>query len=193
MAVVGHGHGFGEALGLVVDPADPHRVHVAEVALRLRALLGITVALRGAGQQKARALRLRQPQGLVGTERADLEDLDGKSLEIGGACRRCEMEDRVEVSGHVEVVGDVVVLEGEPRVTEQRLDVLHSPGEKVVERDDLATLRQQAPAEMRSDEPRAARDQHALEFLPLGHRRFLPRAPANPLQRESGERIQVGS
>ena len=47
VAVVGHRHRFGEALGLVVDAARADRVHVAPVGLLLRMLERIAVHLGG--------------------------------------------------------------------------------------------------------------------------------------------------
>ena len=63
-AVVGHGHGLREALGLVVDAARAHRVHVAPVVLALRVDEGIAVDLGGGGEQEARLLGLGQAQAL---------------------------------------------------------------------------------------------------------------------------------
>ena len=60
IAVIGHRHGLGEALGLVVDPARADRVDVAPVGLLLRVLQGVAVDLRGGGDDEARALGLRQ-------------------------------------------------------------------------------------------------------------------------------------
>ena len=51
MAVIRHGHGLGETLGLVVDAPDANRVHVSPVALGLGTHLRVAVALRRAGQQ----------------------------------------------------------------------------------------------------------------------------------------------
>ena len=64
-AVVGHGHGFGEALGLVVHAARAHRVDVAPVVLPLRVDQRIAVDLGGGGEQEARAFfALARPSAL---------------------------------------------------------------------------------------------------------------------------------
>src|SRR4029450_7288755 len=47
VAVVGHGDGLGEALGLVVDAARPDRVDVAPVVLALRWPERVPVSLGG--------------------------------------------------------------------------------------------------------------------------------------------------
>ncbi len=169
VAVVRHGHRFGEALGFVVDPTDADGVDVAPVGLGLGIDLGVAVALRGARQQEARALLLGQTQSLVGSERADLENLDGKPLEVRRARGRSEVEDRVEGSGDVEVVGDVVVLEGEVPMAQQGLDILHAPGQKVVEGNDFATVLEELLTKVRTEKARPAGDQDSLQISLRGH------------------------
>ncbi len=78
VAVVGHGDGLGKALGLVVHAPRPHRVDVAPVVLALRVDEGVAVGLRGRGEQEAGALGFREPERLVGAERAHLEGLNGQ-------------------------------------------------------------------------------------------------------------------
>ena len=62
VAVVGHGHRLGEALGFVVDAADADGIDVAPVVFALRMLLRVAVDLAGAGQQEAGFLALGQAQ-----------------------------------------------------------------------------------------------------------------------------------
>ena len=45
IAVIGHGDGFGEALGFVVDRARPDGIHVAPVSFFLRMFERIAIAL----------------------------------------------------------------------------------------------------------------------------------------------------
>src|SRR5262249_36528016 len=45
IAVIGHSHGFGKALGLVINRAGTDRIHIAPVGLLLRMLNGVAVAL----------------------------------------------------------------------------------------------------------------------------------------------------
>ena len=61
------------------------------------------------------------------------------------------------------MVGDVVVLEREPLVTQQVRNVVHAPGQQVVEAQHLASLGQEPLAEMRAEETGAPCDQYALE------------------------------
>src|SRR5207248_3270794 len=62
LAVVGHGAGFAEALGLVVHAAQADRVDVAPIILALRVDGGVAVTFAGAGHQKTRALVARRFQ-----------------------------------------------------------------------------------------------------------------------------------
>jgi len=52
IAVVSHGNGFGEALGLIVNAAGPDRVDVAPIALGLGMDQGVAVALGGGGEEE---------------------------------------------------------------------------------------------------------------------------------------------
>jgi hypothetical protein len=76
------------------------------------------------------------------------------------------VEDRVQRSGDVDVVGDVVLDEVEPFVAGQVSDVLHAAGAQVVYGDDFVSFRQQAVAEMGANESGPARDQNAHPYLP---------------------------
>ena len=75
--VVGHRHGLRVALGLVVDAARADGVDVAPVLLGLRMDQWVAVDLGRGREQEPGALRLREPQRVEGTERADLERVDG--------------------------------------------------------------------------------------------------------------------
>ena len=72
IAVIGHGDGFGEALGFVVDRARADGIHVAPVGFFLRMLERIAVALGGGRDQILRAVFVGDVEGVKGSERADL-------------------------------------------------------------------------------------------------------------------------
>ena len=76
LAVIGHRHRLGEALGLVVAAARADGVDVAPVFLRLRMHERVAVNFRGRGNQEARALFHGQAERFVCAKRADLERLD---------------------------------------------------------------------------------------------------------------------
>ncbi len=86
-AVIGHRESFGKPFGLVVDAANPDRIHVTPVRLGLRMHLRVAVDLGRRGEEELGAVRRGQPERLVRTERTDLEDLDRKALEVGGRRR----------------------------------------------------------------------------------------------------------
>src|SRR5581483_11766875 len=93
---VGHRERLGEALRLVVDAAWPDRVDVAPVVLALGVHERIPVDLRGGREEKARALLLREPERLVGAERAHLERRDRQLEVVDRARGRGEVQDGVE-------------------------------------------------------------------------------------------------
>ena len=71
------------------------------------------------------------------------------------------MQDEVERTIYVDVIGDVVLDKLESRVAEQMGDVLGPAREEVVHADDFAAFFQQQVAQMRPQETCAAGDQHA--------------------------------
>ena len=88
-----------------------------------------------------------------------------------------EVQDRVERAVDVDVVGDVVVQEGEAVVAEQVGQVLGAAGEQVVEGQHLAALGDQAMAQVRADEAGASRHQNASQSSLGRHRASFQAAP----------------
>ena len=158
VAVVGHRHRLGVALGLVVHAARADRVDVAPVRLRLRVDQRVAVHLRRRGEEEAGPLGVGQPEAVVGAEAADLEDLDRDALEVDRRRRAGEVHHRVDVSGHPHVRADVVLVEREPTPPEQLLDVGDRPGDQVVDRHDVVAPIEQRPTQVRSEKSRSARD-----------------------------------
>ena len=140
LAVVGHGHGFGEALGLVVDAARADRVDVAPVALGLRVDQRVAVDLGGGGQEEPRALELGQAERVVRAERADLERLDREAQVVDGAGRAGQMEDEVDAPRHVDELGAVDVA-GTRRPSSRRCSMFCERARvEVVDADDAVAL-----------------------------------------------------
>ena len=57
-------------------------------------------------------------------QRANFEDFDAQLLEVGRASRAGEVQDEVERTIYVDVVGGIVLNKLEPRMAEQVSDVL---------------------------------------------------------------------
>ena len=157
LAVVGHRHRLGVALGLVVDAARADRVDVAPVVLGLRVDLGVAVDLAGRGDQEAGALELGDAEHVVGAVRADLERVQRQPQVVDRAGRRGEVVDEVDVLGDVDVLDDVDVAEVEGRVADV-LDVLQRAGLEVVDADHPVPLAEQVLAEVGAEEAGAAGD-----------------------------------
>ena len=126
VAVVGHRHRFGEALGLVVDAARADRVDVAPVGFLLRVLERIAVDLGGRGDDEPRVLRLGQAERLVRAERADLQRRDRQLEVVDRAGRAGPVQHAVDRAVDVDVVRDVVLDEHEV-AARQVGDVVESP------------------------------------------------------------------
>ena len=178
-AVVGHGDGLGEPLGLVVDPTGSDRVHVAPVVLGLGMDLGVPVDLAGGGEEEPGVLGLGQPQAVVGAQAADLEGLDGQLQVVAGRGRAGKVEDGVD--GALDRQGSAHIVADEAEVTpaHQVLDVGGRPGDAVVDADHLVAALQQPIAQVGAEEAGPARDHDpAPSGRPLtrsiGHGRPIP-------------------
>ncbi len=157
LAVVGHGHRLGVALGLVVDAARADRVDVAPVVLGLGVDLRVAVDLAGRGEQEAGALELGDAEHVMGAVRADLERVQRQPQVVDRAGRRGEVVDEVDVLGDLDLAGDVDVAELEGRVADV-LDVLQRAGLEVVDADHPVPLAEQVLAEVGAEEAGAAGD-----------------------------------
>ena len=95
-AVVGHRHGLGEALGLVVDAAGADRVDVAPVGLGLRVDERVAVDLGGGREEEARLLRHGQARARCAcrASRPSASGSGARGSRSGG--RRGEVEHGVE-------------------------------------------------------------------------------------------------
>ena len=165
-AVVGHRHGLGEALGLVVDAARPDRVDVAPVVLALRVHERIAVDLRGRGEQEAGALGLGQAERVVGAERADLQRLD-RQLEVVDAARPGWRSAAPSRRGRRAWMYSVTLrwTKVKPRVGREAAMLSGGAGDEVVHADDLAAPGQERLAQVGADEAGAAGDQDAHQAL----------------------------
>ena len=119
IAVIGHGHGFGKPLCLIIDAPGSHGIHVPPVVFGLRMDEGVAIALRRRGQQEPGLLGQCQPQGLVRAQRAHLESLDGHSQVIDRARRRGKVKNVVELSVDMEIVRHIVLDEAEALLPQQ--------------------------------------------------------------------------
>ena len=162
MAVVGHGHRLGEALGLVVDAAGADRVDVAPVGLGLRVHLRVAVDLAGRGQEEAGALGLGQAEGVVGAEAADLQGLDRHLEVVDGRRRAGEVHARRRPAPgtHTKRLTSCST-NVKPWLAEEVLDVGGRAGDEVVDADDLVAPGEQGVGEVRAEEAGPAGDDDA--------------------------------
>ena len=148
VAVIRHGDGFRESLGLVVDPARADWVHVSPVAFRLRAHFRIAVALRGGGLKKFGFLGHRQPQRVVGSERSHLQRLNGELQVVRRAGRRSKMQHRIHGPGDLDVFRNVLLGETKSGIRKQVRNIRISAGDEVVHAKDVPALFDEVIAKM---------------------------------------------
>ena len=120
--------------------------------------LGVAVHLGGRGEQEAGLLLLGQAEGVEGADGADLEGLDRQREVVDRARRAREVQDQVDVTDHVDVVGDVDPDEAEAVVPDEVGEVVDRPRGEVVEGDDLVTTGDQSLAQVGPEEPGPAGD-----------------------------------
>ena len=157
VAVIGHGHRLGEALGFVVDAARADRVDVAPVGLFLRMLQRVAVDLRRRRDDEARVLRLGEAERLVRAQRADLQRRDRQLEVVDRAGRARPVQHQVDRAVDVDVVRDVVLHEHEVAPGEVR-DVVDAAGQQVVDADDGPAAVEERLGKVGADEACGAGD-----------------------------------
>ena len=95
IAVIGHRHRLGEALGLVVDAARADRVHVAPVGLLLRMLERVAVDFGGRREDERRPFGLGEAERLVRAERPDLQRRNRQLEVVDRAGRARPVQDEI--------------------------------------------------------------------------------------------------
>ena len=156
VGVVRHRHGFGEALGFVVDAAWTDGVHMPPVTFRLRVNLRVPVDLGGRGEQEASPFSLCQSECVVGPQAADLERLDRELEVVDRAGGRGEVQDAVDVLVEEERDGDVVF--DQPKAVErlQMFGIFTGTRDEVVDADDVVTVFEEALGEVGAEKARSA-------------------------------------
>src|SRR5258706_6786355 len=105
--MVRHGHGFGITLGLIVDTARTDRIDMARICFRLRRHFWVTVAFARGSEEEFGVLGESEAECVVSTERTHFQGLNGHFQVIDGAGRRSKVQDVINGSGNIDVIGDV--------------------------------------------------------------------------------------
>ena len=143
-AVIGHSHGFGEALGLIVHPARADRVDVAPVVFFLGMDQRVPVHFRGRGEEKTRPFFLGESQRLVRPERPNFQGRDRHFEIVDGAGGRREVQDRVNRAFDINIGCDVLRNKGKAWVGKEVSDIVGVPGNKVIHADHLIAFVEEA-------------------------------------------------
>jgi len=81
-------------------------------------------------------------------ERTHFEDLDGDACKVHRARGRGKMHDRIDLSSHIDVIGDVVMDELESPLPGEVCDVIDRSSNQVIHRNHLVTICQQTVTQM---------------------------------------------
>src|SRR5580704_75113 len=161
IAVIGHGHGFGEALGFVVDRTRADGIDVAPVSFFLGMLEGISVALGSGRHQILRAVFECDVEGVKSSEGSDFQRGNSVDGVVDWARGAGEMEDEIDFAD-VEGLADVFINKIKARIILEMDEVLAAAGEEVVDNNHTPAFAEQGIAEMGSQETGATGDQGAL-------------------------------
>src|SRR2546421_9559291 len=104
----------------------------------------IAVHFGGRCEEESRTFRLREAEGLMGTERSHLQRLDGQFQVVHRAGRAREVEHALEWPLHFDEVGHVVEDELEVRVALEMLEVGSVPRDEVVHPDHPVAQRERS-------------------------------------------------
>ncbi len=131
--MIGHGHGLGVTLGLVIDAARPDRVHMTPVCFRLRRNFGIAIAFAGGSEEEFGVFGEREAECVVRAQRSDLKCLNGHFQIIDGAGRGSEVQHVIKRTSNVDVIGDVGARDAKARVLLEMGDIRVHAGNQVIE------------------------------------------------------------
>ncbi len=152
LAVVGHGHGFGKALGFVVAAAGADGVDVAPVGFFLGMLEGIAIALAGRGEQEAGIVSPGDLKEVAGGGGAGLEGFDGVIEIVLGTGKGGEMENGVKMAGKRKGLADIALDEGKAGVAGKMGEIGGTTGDEVIEADNSMAFGQETIDEMGTNE-----------------------------------------
>ena len=129
-----------QPLPLVVAGADADGIHRPPIAFRLGMHLGVPIDLRSAGLQDPRPRPLRQPQHVQGSQHRGLGRLDGIVLVMHGTRRTGKIVYLIHFQTNW--LRHIVADELEIGISEEMPDVVLAPREKIVQTDDIVSVRQ---------------------------------------------------
>ena len=166
LMMVGHRDRFSIPLGFIVHTSRPDWVDVAPIGLRLGVHLRIPIHFGGGGQENHSSLCFGQPEGVIRSEGAHFQRVDGMLLVIFGTCRARKVQNVVQGALDLDRFRYIVLNEGKALLNHQVLDILGSPRQEVVHTNDLVALLDKTVAQVRSEEPRPAGHQRPCHPQP---------------------------
>ncbi len=161
IAVIGHGDGFGETFGFVVDGTRADGIYVAPISFFLGMLKGIAVALGGGRHEILRVVFERDFEGVECSQRSNFQCGNAVDGVIDGAGGAGKVEDEINFAD-VEGLADVFFHKLKAGIIREMGEVRAAAGEQVVDDNHAPAFAEQSIAEMGSQETGAAGDQCAL-------------------------------
>ena len=125
----------------------PTGIHVAPVALRLRMLERVAIALRSGGVQVAGVVSGRDLERVLHAHGANAQRLDAQAKILRRAGRRSQIEDVIDRAG-IEGRADVPLLKPEARLAGEMGEVFGVAGGEVIDAENGVAFAQQAVGEV---------------------------------------------
>src|ERR1700751_3391255 len=154
IAVIRHSHGFGEAFGFVVDAARADGIDVSPILLGLRGNFRVAITLAGRSEEEFGLFGKRQTEGIVRAERAHFQGLDRELQVIDWACGRSKMENVVDWTRNLDVIGNVCARGAKTRMFVEMRNIGIDAGHQIIEAQNVPALSDQAIAKMRPEKSR---------------------------------------
>ncbi len=125
--MVGHRHGLGVTLALVVAGAKADRVDVSPIGLDLGMLQRVAVAFRRGGHQEPGVVPARNFQHVARGGRAGFQRLDRVRQIVLGTGQGSQMPHMIELAAGLKRRGDIAFLETEVRISLKCLRLAADP------------------------------------------------------------------
>src|SRR6202158_5124287 len=177
IAAVGHGHGFGETLGFVVDRPGADRIDVAPVGFLLGMLQRVAVAFGRRRDKIFGTVFEGDVESMKGAERTDFQRGDAVSAVVHRTGGTGKVKDVIDFA-HVKGFANIFFDELEARFMIKVCEVGTAAGEEVVDDDHSPAFGEQGVAEMGSK--KAGAPGHHRTSWAHASLRFLKTAAGTP-------------
>jgi hypothetical protein len=160
--MIGHGDGFLESFGLVVNAAGSYGVDISPVFFRLRVYEGVSIDLGRGGYEDPCMFGLCETQAVVRTQGAHFEGLDRDLQVVDRAGGRGKMKDIFQFAGNMDEFTHIMMIEFEVLQFKKVFYVPEVAGDKIIHPDDVEAFLYEPVAQVGAQESCRPGDQHAF-------------------------------